>query len=70
MASPPERHPPANYWQIILTLGSLIVATLSLMNSSSKADSEALESARKDAKENERRICRLEAVEGIGECKR
>lgn len=63
MANPPERNPPKNYWQIILTAGSLIVATLSLMNSTSKAD-------REETKQQERRTCRLEALAGVGECKR
>lgn len=59
---PPEK-PPANYWAMIISAGGLIVALLSFMATSSKTSAE-------ETRRLEQRLCRMEALSGMGECKR
>jgi hypothetical protein len=55
--------PPPHYWTTLIALGSLGLSALGLLMASNKSDTEATERLRD-------RVCRLEAVEQIGDCKR
>ena len=61
MAAPPRQ--PPNYWPTLIALGSLIVAGLSLMLTINKSNAE-------ETRRLEQRLCRMEALAGVGECKR
>lgn len=53
---PPAPKPPANYWATMIALASLALTALQMVT---------------DAKSSlERRLCRLEALNNMGECKR
>lgn len=59
--TPPN--PPANYWATMIGLASLALGALNMVVASSKAD-------REDVRQQERRMCRLEAAAGKGDCGR
>jgi hypothetical protein len=63
MALRPPEKPPANYWGMIGTVGSLIMAIAALITTTGKSD-------RDETQSNERRLCRLESAAKIGECGR
>ena len=55
--------PPAHFWTAAIALASLALSAFGMLIGAGKADVT-------EAKSNERRICRIEAVMGIGDCKR
>lgn len=58
-----DERPPPNYWATLISLGGLIVALISLLAGMNKSSAE-------DTGKIERRLCRLEALNNMGDCKR
>lgn len=54
---------PPNFWGSVIALASLAVAVISLLTSLNKSD-------RDQTRDIERRLCRIEALNNVGECKR
>ena len=54
MANPPS--PPPNYWATLIALASLVLSGLTMLMNSSK--------------NLEQRLCRIEGVLNVGECKK
>lgn len=59
---PPEK-PPANYWAMIASVGSLAVAMAAFLATSNKSNAD-------EVRMLEQRLCRMEAHGRIGECGR
>lgn len=60
---PPAQKQPPSYWTLLVSIGSLILGILAFLNTTNKADAA-------DSKVLEQRLCRLEALNNMGECKR
>ena len=58
-----EGKPPSRFWEMMVALAALALSALGMLIAANKADAS-------QAQENERRICRLEAIAAVGECKR
>lgn len=57
-----SNRPPANFWATIIALASLALSALGMLNAANKSDTE-------ETRKLEQRLCRIEALTKIGECK-
>lgn len=58
-----EGRGPPSYWAIIVTVANLVLALLAFLATTSKTNAD-------ETRMLEQRLCRLEAIAGVGECKR
>ena len=69
MAAAGQR-PPPSYWTFLLGVASLALGVLTFVMAYNKSNAEDTRHNAEETRHLEQRLCRLEAVEGIGECKR
>ena len=58
-----EKPAPQGFWNVILAILALLISLASFLGTSGKTD-------RDESNALERRLCRLEALNNMGECKR